>query len=194
MIWIVVAFLLIIAAVIILIKLPQKQQVITLDYPYQPLEALFTRGEQAFLIALEQAIGERAKIFGKIRVADIITPKKGLSRSDWQKAFNKISSKHLDFVVCDRHNLSIICAIELDDKSHQQKKRQDRDKFLNQAFESAGLPLVRVAAQSSYGANTIQHLLSPYIDFKSLVSPASKAPPKVAAANENSVQSVAHRW
>ena len=66
MIWIVVACLLIIAAVIILIKLPQKQQVITLDYPYQPLEALFTRGEQAFLIALEQAIGERAKFLGRL--------------------------------------------------------------------------------------------------------------------------------
>lgn len=27
-------------------------------------------------------------VFSKVRVADVITPKKGLNQSDWQRAFN----------------------------------------------------------------------------------------------------------
>ena len=46
-----------------------------------------------------------------------------MSPSERQAAFNRISSKVLDFVLCDPNNLAIIAAIELDDSSH---KRNDR--------------------------------------------------------------------
>ncbi|MEO0533785.1 MAG: DUF2726 domain-containing protein [Cyanobacteria bacterium P01_A01_bin.123] len=191
MIWIVIGVVILVVVAAVLVKLSQgnktksqEHKTKSIDYPYQQLEALFTPAERSFLRVLNRAIGERAKIFGKIRVADIITPQKGLSQSDWQKAFNKISSKHLDFVVCKNHDLSVICAIELDDKSHQQKKRQDRDYFLNKACNSAGLPLIRVAVKPDYTVDDIKRLLASYLNFKEPPPQTSKVVPRVLAANE----------
>ena len=72
------------------------------EFSYQLRKALFTPSEIKFYRELEQAIGEQFIVFGKVRVADIITPEKGLSKSNWQSAFNKISAKHFDFVLCDK--------------------------------------------------------------------------------------------
>ena len=87
---------------------------------------------------------------GKVRVADVILPVKGLSKSEWQIAFNKISSKHFDFILCQKHDLSVVSAIELDDKSHKSETAQKRDLLLNTACESAKFPLVRFPAKNGY--------------------------------------------
>jgi hypothetical protein len=77
--------------------------------------------------------GNDAQIFGKVRVADVIAPNHGMSRSDRQKSFNKISGKHFDFLLCNKNDLYFLCAIELNDSSHSSKKRIDRDAFLEGA-------------------------------------------------------------
>lgn len=41
-----------------------------------------------------------------------------------------------------------VCTIELDDQSHNQKKRQQRDELLESVCESAGLSLYRVPAKT----------------------------------------------
>lgn len=74
--------------------------------PYQKCETLFTPAERSFLGVLQQAVGNNAAIFAKVRVADIVEPKTGLSRSARQKAFNKISAKRFDFLLCDKEDLS----------------------------------------------------------------------------------------
>jgi ssDNA-binding Zn-finger/Zn-ribbon topoisomerase 1 len=86
-----------------------------------------------------------------------------MSRSDWQKAFNKISSKHFDFLLCDKNDLSILCAIELNDRSHNSKKRKDRDIFLEGACQSANVPLVQIVAQTTYNIKEIQNALSVFL-------------------------------
>lgn len=128
-------------------------------YPYRKKDTLFTPAERSFLGVLNQAVGRNAQIFGKVRVADVITPRRGMSRSDRQKSFNKISSKHFDFLLCDNNDLSVICVIELNDSSHNSKKRQDRDKFLEGACKSANVPLIKIAAQSAYNINEIRKYL-----------------------------------
>jgi hypothetical protein len=111
-------------------------------FPYQKSEALFTPAERSFLGVLHQAVGGNAAIFGKVRVADVVEPRPGLNRSDRQRAFNKISGKHFDFLLCDKEDLSVICAIELDDRSHQSKGRHQRDEFLQGVCVAAGVPLI----------------------------------------------------
>ena len=111
---------------------------------------LFSPAERSFFGVLQQAASGNYVVFGKVRVADVLSPEKGLNRSNWQIAFNKISSKHFDFVLCDKSDLSVVAVIELDDKSHRSKKAQNRDAFLESACQSAGLALVRFPAQKSY--------------------------------------------
>ncbi|GBC59161.1 hypothetical protein DENIS_0097 [Desulfonema ishimotonii] len=148
------------------------------NYPYRKKNALFTPAERSFLGVLTQTVGENARIFGKVRVADVVTPKKGVSRSDWQKAFNKISAKHFDFLLCDKNDLSVLCAVELDDRSHQSESRQTRDAFLNGACSAAGVPLVHVPARRTYTVSEIRELVAPHCCVSSALKrkPAPPAP------------------
>jgi uncharacterized protein with PIN domain len=36
-------------------------------------------------------------------------------------AFNRINANHFDFVLCDKDELAVVCAIELNDKSHRKR-------------------------------------------------------------------------
>ena len=123
---------------------------------YRLAGPLFSPAERSFFGILQQAFSEEYVVFGKVRVADILLPEKGLNKSQWQTAFNKISSKHFDFVLCTKDDLKIIAALELDDKSHRSKKAQNRDSLLNNVCESAGFPLVRFPAKKGYQIQEIK--------------------------------------
>jgi len=125
-------------------------------YPYVMNQVLFSAAERSFLGVLEQAIGREYRVLGKVRVADVVSVKSMSDRSVWQKAFNRISAKHLDFVLCRKDDLSICAAIELDDKSHQTNKRQERDAFIAGLCKAIALPLIQVQAQSAYAVADIR--------------------------------------
>ena len=161
--WAVIALIIFAIIAIVLIKHTQKQTTKSAEYPYKKLGSLFSPSELSFLGVLNQAIGSNAHVFGKVRVADVITPKNGMSRSDWQKAFNKISRKHFDYLLCNKNDLSVLCAIELNDSSHNSKKRKDRDKFLEGACRSANLPLVKISAKRTYNIQDIQQSIAAYL-------------------------------
>ena len=60
-------------------------------------------------------------------------------------ALGKIQSKHVDFVICDQ-NLYIKAIVELDDKSHDQPDRQERDRFVDDVLTSVGYTVIRTRA------------------------------------------------
>ena len=130
MIWIFILAIVVVILIIMRDKLPQNRATEHRDYPYQKIDELFTPAERSFYGVLNQATGDNAAILGKVRVADVVVPNKGLSRSLWQKSFNKISGKHFDFLLCSKDTLSVICAIELDDSSHKSKKDMKEMNFL----------------------------------------------------------------
>ena len=127
---------------------------------YQKQSKLFTPAERSFLGVLDLAVGSDYRILGKVRVADVLAPQKGLSRKNWQISFNKISAKHFDYLLCDPKTLEVKAAIELDDSSHNNKSRIKRDAFLELACKSAGLPLIRIKAQRNYQPNSIRESIS----------------------------------
>lgn len=123
---------------------------------YARAPALLTPAERSFFGVLEQAVGSDYRIFAKVRVADVLVVKPGLERTARQRAFNRISAKHFDFVLCRRDDLSIALAIELDDASHQQKRRQARDAFVAEVCRSAQLPLLQVPAKAGYSIDDLR--------------------------------------
>ena len=161
--WIVVAVVVILSITIIVAKTLQKPEAQPAEYPYKKLDMLFTPAERSFLGVLNQAVGDNAQIFGKVRVADVVAPIKGMSRSEWQRAFNKISSKHFDFLLCDKSKLSVLCAIELNDNSHSAKNRKNRDEFLSGVCNAANVPLIQIPAKAAYTISEIQQVIGPYI-------------------------------
>ncbi|MBI5330724.1 MAG: DUF2726 domain-containing protein [Betaproteobacteria bacterium] len=107
---------------------------------YESKNGFMTRSERMFYYLLRVTFPEY-QIFAQVRLADIVEVKKGVN--NWQAAFNKIQSKSIDFILCDR-DYQIICAIELDDPSHNITKRKQTDKVKDLALEDAGIMLHRI--------------------------------------------------
>lgn len=118
----------VVAILVLKSKIPAKRDDLSSfavdSFPYQQAGPLFTPAERSFLGVYDQAVAGRARLFGKVRVADVSIPRKGLDLSTSTTARNKINRKHFDFVLCNPDDLSVRCVIELDDKSHQGKSRQ----------------------------------------------------------------------
>ena len=72
------------------------------------------------------------------------------------KYFNKIRSKSIDFVIADKKTTKIRLCIELDDFSHKQKKRKNRDEFINTLFKDLDINLLRLPVTNFYDINKIE--------------------------------------
>ena len=131
------------------------------EFTYEKNEPLFSPAERSFYGVLNQAVKDQAVVFGKVRVADVLRPPKGMGRSNWQKAFNRISSKHFDYVICAPDTLSVLAVVELDDKTHSKGKRVERDRFLESACSGAGLALHRFKAAATYNLIEVRDVIFP---------------------------------
>lgn len=140
-------------------------------YPYVAAGPLFTQAELNFYRFLTQAVGGRALVFGKVRIADVIQPKPSLKGSKRITALNKVSQKHFDYVLVDPQTMEVLAAVELNDKSHNQKDRAARDKLVRDAMKSCDIPLIEVPAARKYDVATLNTLLA-----TALVGKARPAP------------------
>jgi|MudIll2142460700_1097286.scaffolds.fasta_scaffold36545_3 hypothetical protein len=177
MLWLSVIVVVILVAAVLLVKARSKRE--PAEYPYQKAESLFSPAERSFLGVIERAVGDKCRVVGKVRLADVISPISGLSRSDWQKAFNRIGSKHVDFALCKKDDLSILCTIELDDSSHKRRDREDRDDFLENALNAAAIPFIRFTARASYN---VQEVRSQIAEAAGLDFQAAQKEPSAAQA------------
>ena len=112
------------------------------EYPYVKTY-LLSKKEWAFYKALKPITDKyRLHILSKVRFADIVQVKNTYKGRKYFKYFSKISAKHIDFVLADPKNLAIKCAIELDDNTHNEIDRQQRDYFVDKVCETVKLPLI----------------------------------------------------
>ena len=141
---------------IVLAALKNKQGSGKLGFPYQPAKPLFSAAERSFLGVLDQAVGPEHRVFGKVRVADVAAVKSGLGNSARQGALNRIAAKHFDFLVCRSGDLSVVCAVELNDKSHASQRAQARDELLANVCRVINLPLLTVPAKAAYSPQDVR--------------------------------------
>jgi hypothetical protein len=130
---------------------------------YKKQKALFSPTEINFKKSLNKiVVNQNLIVYGKVRIADIITP--AINQKDnykkWLSAFAQIQSKHVDYVICDERDYSVLCVIELDDSSHNTTKAKKRDALVNQAYQSAGVEIVRVKAARNYLLKELLDLFS----------------------------------
>ena len=157
MAWLILLALLVAVALALLVI----KSVNTEEFPYELNKLVFSAAERSFYGVLKQAVGDEAVVLAKVRIADILRPSKGLNRSNWQKAFNRISSKHFDYVICSPDTLSVLSVVELDDKSHSKGKRSERDRFIEGASSAAGITLHRFKATATYNIREVRTVLFP---------------------------------
>lgn len=160
----------IVAAVLLAVAGKKAGSGSKVGFPYVPAKALFSPAERSFLGVLDQAVGSEHRVFGKVRVADLASIKPGLAPSTRQGALNRIAAKHVDFVVCRASDLSVVCAVELNDSSHAGKRAQARDELLTNVCMTIGLPLFQVTAKRAYSVQELQAQLASVIGVTPVVA------------------------
>ncbi len=131
------------------------------EYPYKKRVSLLTPAERSFYEVLKKVVKDtEVVLFCKVRILDIVEPtKRGYIY------LNKIKSKHVDFLLCRKSDMSPTLAIELDDSSHSLRK--ERDYFVNKVMEVSGVPLERFKVRVTYKMGSVDEIIRPYlIDMK----------------------------
>lgn len=130
--------------------------------PYGRRKYLLSQAEQSFYHTLAEILNSHYIICPKVRISDILYVDKKKATKTYT-FLNKITSKHIDFLLCDPRSVTPLLAIELDDKSHEREDRQKRDFFIDKAFADAGMPLVHIKAQRGYNRDELIATLRPYL-------------------------------
>ena len=116
-------------------------------WPYKKKNYFFNQSERKFYYTLSDILGDKYFLFSKVRILDLLYLPKYQQNSYLYR--NKIQSKHIDFLVCDKQNIKPLLIIELDGNSHLRKDRIERDKFVNEIFRDAGLPIIHIKVSDS---------------------------------------------
>lgn len=122
--------------------------------PYRLREPFLSSPEMALFRALQEMIGTRYLICPKVALNDIffiIRPNENVH------FFNKFFRKHVDFLLCNPFSLVPTFGVELV-KPVSKTETRDSDKFMEELFTSAGLPLVQVPSSDRYVIADLVHL------------------------------------
>jgi very-short-patch-repair endonuclease len=91
-------------------------------------------------------------IFSKIRVADLI-------KTDEITEFNRIKSKHIDFIICKK-DTSPILFLELDDSTHNHNKNKQNDIKKDNIFYSVGKKIIRYKVEKAYNFEELENRIT----------------------------------
>jgi len=152
--------------------------------PYRLRDDFLSPAELSFYKVLSAIVGKHFVILTKVRLADIFF----VTRPNENFAyFNKIAQRHVDYLLCDPNRMKPLVGIELDDTSHQKKNRQQRDKFVEQVFQTANLPLLRFPAQRAYNTKEISAQIASVLKDKTTSASSSDERQMTSKTSSNSV-------
>src|SRR5215216_1436589 len=123
--------------------------------PYRLREQFLSTTELALFRVLQRMVGRHYLICPKVALNDIfyiVRPNENVH------FFNKFFRKHVDFLLCEPTTLKPAIGIELV-KPVTKNETREADKFMEDLFLSAGLPLIHVPSSEHYSENDLAELL-----------------------------------
>ena len=111
---------------------------------------LLSAGETKFFDALSKVIDSGMYICPKVRIADLVEVDIPDTESNFWSMFNKISKKHVDFVICNKIKFAPLLVIELDGGSHKETTQIERDEFVDNVFKDAEIPILHIKNTGYY--------------------------------------------
>src|ERR1700733_7670862 len=126
-------------------------------FQYARKDFIMTRAEHECYDALVAEMGTDYFFFPQIHLDAIVQPKD--TRKDRLYAFRHINQKSLDFIACDKKYIRPLFAIELDDKTHSQPKRIERDIEVERILHGAGIPLIRIENRGRFDPKELAQLV-----------------------------------
>ena len=122
--------------------------------PYRLREQFMSTPELALLRVLQNMVRHHYIICPKVALNDIFYIARPNENVHF---FNKIFRKHVDFLLCEPDTLKPAFGIELV-KPVSKTETREADKFMQDLFLSAGLPLVHVPSNDHYDEDDLAEL------------------------------------
>jgi predicted RNA-binding Zn-ribbon protein involved in translation (DUF1610 family) len=132
-------------------ELMAKKNTDTERLPYRLREPFLASTELALFRVLTELMGKRYTICPKVALNDvfyIVRPNENVH------FFNKFFRKHVDFLLCDMQTLVPAFGVDIVRPISKNEARES-DKFLDDLFTDAGLPLVHVPSSDSYDPSDV---------------------------------------
>ncbi|MBN2706596.1 MAG: DUF2726 domain-containing protein [Deltaproteobacteria bacterium] len=107
------------------------------ELPYKIRDDFLSPAEKNFYLVLRGCVSEWADVCPKVNLGDLFFASCS-NFGERQSYANKINRKHVDFLLVDRITASPLIGIELDDRSHNQQNRKDRDEFVEKVLKKLG--------------------------------------------------------
>ncbi len=138
-----------------------------LDLPYVKGASMFLSAERAtlhpsalaLLPVLSEAVGERFRIFGHVRMNRVIGYQPGLEPGRLRRARRRLDQRYFDFVLCHPHDLSLAAVVELDLGQSQLADGEVRDDLGQRICALVGLPYLRLLARREFAAADVRELV-----------------------------------
>ena len=119
---------------------------------FERRDYLMSPAELRFYKQLRIAADKHFWVHAQVRVEDVIEARKETKERSRVREY--VKSSHFDFVVTTNES-KIVCAIELDDSSHDRPDRQRADKIKNELAAAVGLKLLRFESGRDYSPDVI---------------------------------------
>lgn len=144
-----------ISLVVIVALLSSRLNSNSFPFPFDGKKAIFTPAEKNFHNLVEQALGNNYRIINRVKLADIVAIRNGVSTRASRTAVNNAESKYLDFAICDRVSMKLLGVIDLVDTKGKGYKIK-KDWFVSGALEAASIPHLRIKVKSNYTLDEIR--------------------------------------
>ena len=143
-IYIVVAFVILLFIDLVTRKLftnKESAEIKKSTYRYFAKNTIMTERENKFFQQLNEILGNKWFVIPQVHLSALLNHK--VKGQNWKAAFRHINGKSVDYVLLSKETMKPICAIELDDSTHNYKNRVERDAEVERIFAEAKLPLAR---------------------------------------------------
>ena len=111
-------------------------------YRYYAKPYIMTARENECFKTLNEIFGAKWFVIPQVHLSALLNHK--VKGQNWNAAFRHINGKSVDFVLVGKESYKIICAIELDDSTHNRTDRKERDNEIERIFSEAKIPLARI--------------------------------------------------
>lgn len=124
------------------------------------IPSLLTQPELACFNTLKTVAGDEFYIMAKVSLSDIAVVKKGVDQARLKKAA-KQGKRHIDFILCNKETLAVICAIELENAATAASGKKDHHSA--DLLEEVGVMVFHMPVKTSYSVPEMQQALTPYL-------------------------------
>lgn len=126
-------------------------------YTYTKKKYFMTKSEHEFFDILISSFGDKYYIFSQVHLATILNHK--IKGQNYRGALAHIDRKSVDFVLCDKKYIEPILAIEVDDSTHRNPDRVQRDTIVENIFKEVKMPLIRFENHGHFNKEEIEKII-----------------------------------